>query len=221
VIATHSRSPQLEWVRPPRQGRSQQTLERLLQALEDLLEDKGFDDVGVAEIARRARSSVGSFYARFADKTAALRALHERFCEEAYATADDALAPARWQGATIARIVPATIAFLVRVHRERRGLFRAVTVQALSDADFKEREQKLGRYVNERVCALLHARSDEISHPDPRIAADFAMRQLSATLLLEIGEIGWAVGLIPFGDEQIAAELTCSFLAYLGVRDSD
>jgi hypothetical protein len=94
-------------------------------------------------------------------------------------------------------------------------------VQALSDADFKEREQELGRYVNEAVCALLHARAEEISHPDPRTAADFAMRQLSATLLLEIGEIGWAVGRIPLGDEQIAAELTCSFLAYLGVRDSD
>ena len=219
--ATHSRSPQLEWVRPPRQGRSQQTLERLLQAAEALLEDKGFDDVSVAEIARRARSSVGSFYARFADKTAALRALHERFCEEAYATADGALAPERWRGATIAEIVSATIAFLVRVHRERRGLFRAVIVQALSDPDFKEREQKLGRYVNEGVCALLHARGDEISHPDPRIAADFAMRQLSATLSLEIGEIGWDVGRIPLGDEQLAVEITRSFLAYLGVRERD
>ena len=53
--------------RPPKQRRSQQTLERILLTAEELLREKCFDDVSVAEIAARARSSSGSFYARFPD----------------------------------------------------------------------------------------------------------------------------------------------------------
>ena len=61
----------LHWVRPPQQARSQETLNRLLDAAEQLVAEKGFDDTPVAEVARRAGSSVGAFYSRFREKTKA------------------------------------------------------------------------------------------------------------------------------------------------------
>ena len=68
--------PVLRWVKPPRQARSQHTLDRLLDAAEALVHEKGgFDDVPIAEIVRRAESSVGSFYSRFPDKDALLQAM--------------------------------------------------------------------------------------------------------------------------------------------------
>ena len=97
----------LRWVRPPQQARSQQTLDRLLDAAEALAAEKGFDDTTVAEVARRAGSSVGAFYTRFKDKDGLLHALYDRYYEQAIATADDALDPARWEGAGIAEIVDA------------------------------------------------------------------------------------------------------------------
>ncbi len=90
--------PDLRWVRAPQQARSQETLDRILDAAEALVTEKGFEEATVAEVARRAESSVGAFYARFRDKTGLLYALHDRYLEQAMATADLALDPARWAG---------------------------------------------------------------------------------------------------------------------------
>ena len=53
---------------PPKQARSQRTLERILQAAEELVLEKGLASVSVPDIVARANSSVGGFYARFEDK---------------------------------------------------------------------------------------------------------------------------------------------------------
>jgi len=44
-----------------------------------LLEERSFEEIGVQQIVRGARTSVGSFYARFEDKSALLSALYERY----------------------------------------------------------------------------------------------------------------------------------------------
>ena len=85
----------LRWVRPPRQARSQETLDRILDAAEALVAEKGFGDATVADIARRAESSVGAFYARFKDKEGLLYALYERYFEQANATAARSRIPIR------------------------------------------------------------------------------------------------------------------------------
>ena len=78
----------VEWVKPTHQAHSQETLERLLDAAEELVSERGFDNTTVSEIVHRANSSVGAMYARFNDKDSLLVCLHERFCEQALATAD-------------------------------------------------------------------------------------------------------------------------------------
>jgi AcrR family transcriptional regulator len=115
-------APDLRWVRAPQQARSQETLDRILDAAEALVTEKGFEEATVAEVARRAESSVGAFYARFCDKTGLLYALHDRYFEQAMATADLALDPARWAGTKIPVILRAVVRFLVEVYRERQGL---------------------------------------------------------------------------------------------------
>src|SRR5688572_27091468 len=69
-------SPRL---RPPKQARSQRTLERLLVAAEALLAERAWDEIGVAELSKAAGTSVGAFYTRFADKDALLDLLAERY----------------------------------------------------------------------------------------------------------------------------------------------
>ena len=116
---------ELRWVRPPQQARSQETLDRILDAAELLIADKSFADTRVADVVERAGSSVGAFYARFRDKEGLLHALYDRFLAEATATADAALDPERWEGATVPEILGAVIGFLVTVFREQTGLLRA------------------------------------------------------------------------------------------------
>jgi AcrR family transcriptional regulator len=207
---------ELRWIRPPQQVRSQETLERLLDAAEQLVGEKGFADTPVAEIARRAESSVGAFYARFPDKDALLHALYDRYYGQAIATADAALDPARWDGARIPEVLAAVVRFLVSIYREQSGLIRAFVVRNHTDAEFQARRERLSHYVNERLSALLLARRDEIAHPDPERAAAFGLTLVFSTLesALLFGEL--RSGALVLNDDDLAAELTRAYLAYLG-----
>src|SRR5512147_110378 len=109
----------LQTVSGPKQARSERTLQRLLDAAQELIEEKGHAAVSIPEIARRAGSSVGGFYARFRDKDELLRALEERHFIE-LSQRLDALADARrWANASTTAIVEAAVAELVSVTRER------------------------------------------------------------------------------------------------------
>jgi AcrR family transcriptional regulator len=70
-------------LREPRQDRSRRTLKRILEAGLYLLEHEGPDALTVTEITKRARTSVGSFYARFNGKDGLLRYMGERSLNEA------------------------------------------------------------------------------------------------------------------------------------------
>jgi AcrR family transcriptional regulator len=207
---------ELRWIRPPQQARSQETLERLLDAAETLVAEKGFDDTPVAEVARRAGSSVGAFYTRFPDKDALLHALYDRYYEQAIATADAALEPGRWEGARIPEILDAVVRFLVSIYREQNGLIRAFVVRNHTDADFQARRQRLSHYVNDRLSALLLARRDEIAHPDPVRAAAFGLTLVFSTLesALLFGEL--RSGSLALSDDDLGTELARAYLSYLG-----
>jgi len=205
----------LQWILPPRQARTQQTLERLLDAAESLLQDKSFEDIPVSEIALRADTSVAAFYRRFKDKNGLLHALHERFCEAAIATANDALEPRRWEGANIREILDTVIPFLIDVLRRRETLQRAVYRIAVSDESMFERAFRLRRHIVKGLTELLLDRRDEILHPNPAAAVPFALAQASA-LLTEVYVSGMSdPSQLPSSDSQIAEEIVESCCSYL------
>jgi AcrR family transcriptional regulator len=208
----------VEWVKPTHQARSQETLERLLDATEELISERGFDNATVSEIVRRANSSVGAMYARFNDKDALLVCLHERFCEQALATTDAALDPTRWEGASIAEIFATTTPFLVETYYHKRGLIRAFIARGSTDEHFLERASRVGRAISEKLIALLMARRDEIKHPDPVLAVDFGLRMTFDTLDHETYYADYQRGKVKLSRGQLAEELTRAFLSYLGVE---
>ncbi len=210
--------PHFRWIRPTQQARSQETLERLLDSAEALIADKGFDDVTVAAIAARAGLSVGSVYSRFRDKMGVLHCLQDRFVEEAHLTSDAAFDPDRWQGASIEEIASELIAFLVEIHRERRGVLRELAVRTRTELSMAARKESLVAHIGKCLIPLLVDRADRIGHPDPTAASGFALRLILGTLeqALLFGETG-GYG-IPASDEKLATELTRAFLGYLGVE---
>jgi AcrR family transcriptional regulator len=210
---------ELHWIRPPRQVRTHESLERLLNAAEALLREKIFEDVHVAEVARLADVSVASFYRRLKDKDALLHALHERLCEEAFATADDALADERWSGAAISEILAALFPFLVEVVQRHEALDRAIYQRALSDDVMRERASRLTRYVLAGLSKLLLDRAEEIRHPEPTLAVSFALVQAVGLLTQHYTASIREFELVRMTDEQISHELVTSVLAYLGVRE--
>lgn len=207
----------LHWVKPPQQARSQKTLERLLDAAEELIAERGVASVTISEVVRRAGSSVGAFYARFPDKDALLATLHERSCAEALATAELALDPKRWESADFASAVFEIVKFAGVLYRERRGIVIAFIELAAGDRSFAERRAALEAETGARLLAFLKARESEVAHADIEVAARVTIRMILSTLeygaMIFRGDGGDATGL---SDERIATELTRAMLGYLG-----
>ncbi len=211
--------PALVWVRPPRQARSQLTLGRLLDAAEALLQEKSWEDASVAEIARRAGSSVGAFYTRFRDKDALLAALQERFIEEATATAERAMAEMRWKEASICEIVRELVAFQMKIQDERRGLLHAIVLRSISSAEYQARGMRLAQHLEALFTKLVVARRHEILHPVPVVAAVFASRMIHGVMIQRL--LFPVTTSFDAPNVSLVEEITHAALAYLGVFPED
>jgi len=98
----------------PKQDRSRANREALLDALMDLLYERPFADIGVADIARRAGMTTGAVYGRFGDKRGVAIALHERFAARASQTMEDWGARPQWATASQPENASARIAASAR-----------------------------------------------------------------------------------------------------------
>jgi AcrR family transcriptional regulator len=206
----------LRWVKPPQQARSKKTLENVLDAAEDVIKERGVGGLTVSEVVRRAGSSVGAFYARFADKEGLLATLHERNCAEGLATAELALDPARWESADIASIIEEVIEFVAAQCRERLGLVLAFMALAATDVSYARRRAAMQNKIGDLLGALLLARSDEIAHPDPRAAADVAVRMVLSTLECDALERRPSSPESARADEWLAREVAHAVAAFIG-----
>ena len=212
---------EFRWVRPPVQARSQASLSRILDAAEVVIGERGFAGATVADIVKRAKSSVGVFYDRFRDKEALLDCLHERFCEESRATADDALDPERWRDATVEQILTKLVGFLVQIYRDHLGLLRAYMVRCGTDKTFAERGMNLHAYIAEKLATLLMDHQGQIRHADPAFAVEFGLRAIGSTLdnCVMFDEVD--TGAANLRSDLLSVELTRMFLAYLGIAPAE
>lgn len=200
----------------PKQPRSERTQERLLRSAEKLILEKGLADASVPEIARRAGSSVGGFYARFPDKHALLRVLEERFFAEMLTRVAKLADAGRWGEARIAEIVSACAGELVAVFRERRNLIAAFLHTSTRDPELLAEAIRFRATTAERIATLLLPRQHELSHPDPRLAIDLGV-QFAFALMLQLVLIGDVrAGGRVLSDRELQAEIERNFLAYIG-----
>jgi AcrR family transcriptional regulator len=201
----------------PVQARSRATEEKILAALERLLEDKRFEDVAVTELAAEAGVSVGGVYARFGSKDALLTALHARY--EAYRTEhlSQAFDPELWRDADLAARVRGIVGALVTLMRERRALLRTFLLRYWSrpeetEGDFGVRLQEL----YDQAVGLMLDRRDEIGAPDPARAARTALAVVAgAARDMVVMKPAPGPGAVDASDRELVHALTRAALGVL------
>src|SRR6185369_17456531 len=99
--------------------RGRLTLERLLDAAEQMLDFVGLEGATVPAIAAGAGVSVGNVYKRFPDKDALLRAVYQRFFTDLLAANQFALDPAKWVDTPTIELVATLLAGIVEDYRSR------------------------------------------------------------------------------------------------------
>lgn len=207
-------------VNEPKQVRSQETMDKVLDAATQILETKNFEELTVAEVVQLAGTSVGAFYGRFKDKDALLHALDERFFQYFEMAIKNLHHPENWAGKSIAYIIEGTARVLVEAYSQQRGVLRSLNLKArlYNESQFKKREQRAWSELFPQLQTVLLSHQSEISHPKPELATRFGFQQMFFTLR-EI--LLWEPlrENNPYDQEELIAELTRAYLAYLGVQD--
>jgi len=178
--------------RAPRQARSRASERRLIEAARDLLLDRAWDEISVAEIASRAKLAVGAFYSRFASKEALFFHL-EHLAFDASRDYSAELARRAEQGASALELVRMLIRNQVRLYRNFPEIARSVIGRSRGDAELRERLRELSRENFALIADALEAAGASAGGAEGRRRLEFAL-YVERSVLREavlFGE-GWA-----------------------------
>jgi len=207
---------------PVVQERGRQTLERLLDAAEQMLDFVGLEGATVPAIAAGAGVSVGTVYKRFPDKDTVLRAVHERFYNDLLAANQFALDPAKWADTPTIELVTTLVAGMVEGYRSRRSLIRALLLyaQTHTDSEFREHAEERRLETLQPLEALLRDRKADIGHPYPERAIRFVVALFGHALQDAVVSETGTRDLLASGSES-AAELAKIVVGYLRVKGTE
>lgn len=192
----------------PRQQRSQQTVDTILQATARVLAKHGYAGTNTNRIAETAGVSVGSLYQYFPNKNALIAALHDRHDKQMLALIDEVLDgnPA----ATLRERVAAIVAASLHAHLLEPALHR-VLEREFPLFDQPRDHSRADQDIHRRMRHLLELHREEIAQQD---------RELATYVVLRIMEsLVHAVALEPpagFDPRQLEGAVVDAVMGYLG-----
>ena len=147
----------------PKQARSRRTLERIVTAGLALLEEGGPEAVTVQAVVKKARSSVGSFYARFRGKEDLLEHLRERVRASAEAEWSETIDAESWEQSLEGGVARAV------------DLLLEARISAVDRLVAAAEDDEPMRMALSELAGRLLDRREEITHPDPERAVRIAL----------------------------------------------
>ena len=206
----------------PQQARSRDSLERLTKAAWHILNEKGLAGATIPRIAARAGLSPGAVYRRFPDKDALLREVVLATLRSADQHNEAALQPELAERLSFVELAEMAVRTSLASHRRNTGLLRAIIQFTLAhpSSAFKKKVAELEIRTFSRVVDFMLLKRAEIKHPKPDEAVAFGML-LVGLALREIVVLDVQPDVrdprVPANDDDLARELTRSFLSYLGI----
>ena len=171
----------------PKQVRSVDAMQRILVAAQDLFASAEYDDVSIADIARAADLSVGTFYTRFPTKEHLVVVLLGSVMDELREFMSREMRPSRLARNTVADLVRQYLTMMGRAFVKHRGLLRPATLIARQtrDAALQSLIKGFNDDVHSRFRTMLldrlppHARMNGALHVDLAILwSSAAMREV-------------------------------------------
>lgn len=211
---------------PTKQARSRESLKRLMTAAAKILDEKGLKGATIPRIAAGAGLTPGAVYRRFRDKDTLMRTLSLEVLRSSMEHSEKVFTPEATAGKSLADLVWRIVRDTVESQRKHAGLLGALYDFGKShpNASFRRSLDELEIRNFRCVARFLLTRREEIRHPEPDAAVNFALMVVGFTtreaLLLDAISAGWA-SILPKDDEAMVRELVRNFLMYLGVQMND
>ncbi|MEM8776744.1 MAG: helix-turn-helix domain-containing protein [Pseudomonadota bacterium] len=197
----------LHWRRETQQTRGEKTQTALLDAAEELIVEGGMESLSMADVAKRAGSSVGSVYHHFKDKKALLYALFHRLTAVLVAQTRQVSDPAQWEGASVHDLLEAFLELRLQQRRIAGVSKSAAALVMADDPELKAHMAEIKREGSQALFDLMMARKDEIGHSEPEFAAAFVIDQVNAMLYALSDPYQKASALAEFEDETFKDEI--------------
>lgn len=201
-------------IRPPQQRRSQESLERVLQAGFELLQERGFDGFTLQEVSARANVSIGSIYARVPSREALIKAVYERAMVWTEEQSEPIEQAARRPGTTREQI-EAIVTEMGTQMLTHGDVLRVFMRQAPLEPWILERAAEKSKGTCEVFTQAILEHRDEIRQDDPELAVDAAWRMVYNTTARRITHGASFESPRPLSDTQLVNELARMVSDYL------
>jgi len=171
-----------------RQKRSQKTYDALISTAFKLLENREFDEISIAELAKKAGYSVGAFYARFRSKDELFASMVERHIQERFDTR-----ATMFESLSDDKLISGLMRDLVTSYWSRRRFWRAALIRSARDPAFWEPIRKLGHRFAASLLARIQRtagrRLTEEEETNVRFAVQLALGTINNAIINRPGPI--------------------------------
>jgi AcrR family transcriptional regulator len=215
-MATEARAVDDEpGLRPPLQNRSRKSLERILIAGKELLEEKGWEGFTVQEVSRRAKVSIGSIYARAPSKEALIVAVYDRALIDIAADNARLSDDSRWDGLELRDLIIEAVREVIEVALRHQKILTVFMNRSPVDPVIRARASDQIRAVAARWEELMLRHSAAVTHPNPELAIEIAFRMVFATMSRRVQFGPDFAAYQTVSDEQLTDEVGRAVAAYL------
>ena len=125
----------------PKQARSKQTKEKIVQAAIQLFQNRGYEGTTSNEIAAEAGVSVGSFYVYFTDKRQLLLTIFDRLADEMFKNIFEIVRPEHLFDSELRPTIRRAVANTIEDKQKFAGLHRVISELVLKDEEFAARRK--------------------------------------------------------------------------------
>lgn len=215
AVAAGESEPEMGWTLPAYQERSRRQRDRLMKAGERVFAESGFWQAHVADIAKRAGCSVGSFYRRFQDKEAFFFALQSDMAAHGEANIVKFFADPACQTEPLMEVFRRLTRNSARVMKGIEGYYRALFELSLRGRDVWPLMRRVEIIEAAQVVDLLRARGIDMD-PGKQDAAHLAIRMMHGQI---ISNILHGPGPYSIEDPRLHEQLALMLVRYLGLED--
>ena len=170
------------FIRPPLQRRSQESLERVLQAGMEVLQEQGFEGFTLQEVSRRAGVSIGSIYARVASREALIMAIYERAMAWTDDEQDQLERDAQREDLNPRERIETIVTDMAQDMLAHGDVLRVFMRQAPINPEIWERGAEKSHETSKAFVRAVLEHREDISHPEPELAVDIAWRMVYCTI---------------------------------------
>jgi AcrR family transcriptional regulator len=205
-------------LKPPRQSRSRQTFETLLDAAERLLRTRSWDEISIVDITDEAGCSNGAVYGRFKNKDELLVALYDRHDAQLKERFAKELARRRQaDDESLEAFVDREIDQHVNSMRKHRWLLRAAGELARRKPEVVSKTRRAERKAMfEKIGAGFLRFEDGIDHPDPDRGVELIIFFIATIVRETVLHPGPHCDTLKLSDRELKASLKRLAMTFLG-----